>query len=110
MRISALVNNARSSHDVTVATGISAKNLVIPCRESGFGSSVHGGELLMLASATCYSNDLYREAARLGIAIESVEVSASADFEGIGLAAKNIQYRVRVVSPASDADVTRPNS
>ena len=61
----------------------------------------------MLALATCHCNDLYREAAGLGIGIVSVEVSASADFEGIGLATKNIQYRARIVSTASDADVAR---
>jgi hypothetical protein len=61
----------------------------------------------MLAVATCYCNDLYREAARLGIGIESVEVFASADFEGIGLAASNIRYRARVASTSSDADVAR---
>lgn len=61
----------------------------------------------MLALATCYCNDLYREAARLGISIELCEVEASADFEGVGLAAKNIQYRARVASSASDAEVAR---
>lgn len=61
----------------------------------------------MLALATCYCNDLYREAARLGISLESVEVEAGADFEGVGLAAQNIRYRARVVSGASDADVAR---
>jgi uncharacterized OsmC-like protein len=73
----------------------------------GFGSSVNGGEFLMLALATCYCNDLYREAARLQIGIDSVEVEASADFEGIGLAAANIRYRAKVVSLSSDADVAR---
>ena len=61
----------------------------------------------MLALATCYCNDLYREAARLGLSIESCEVEASGDFEGVGLAAKNIQYRARVVSSASDEEVAR---
>ncbi len=34
-------------------------------------------------------------------------MEASADLEGIGLAADNIRYRARVVSGASDADVMR---
>jgi uncharacterized OsmC-like protein len=62
---------------------------------------VNGGELLMLALATCYCNDLYREAARLGIALDGVEVHASARFEGIGLAASDIRYRAKVSSSAS---------
>ena len=107
MYISALVKNARGSHDVTLATGDSRNSLTVPCREIGFGSGINGGELLMLALATCYCNDLYREAARLGIGIESVEVSASADFEGIGVAASNIRYRARIASTSSDADVAR---
>ena len=55
----------------------------------------------MLALATCYCNDLYREAARLGIAIDSVEVEASAEFAGVGLAASDIRYRARVASSAA---------
>lgn len=107
MNISALVRNARDSHDVSVATAGSTKRLSIPSRRGGFGSSINGGEFLMLALATCYCNDLYREAARLGLSIESCEVEASGDFEGVGLAAKNIQYRARVVSSASDEEVAR---
>jgi hypothetical protein len=59
----------------------------------------------MLALATCYCNDIYREAARLNIAGDSVEVEAQAEFEGVGLAATNITYRARVVSPAPEAEV-----
>lgn len=59
----------------------------------------------MLALATCYCNDLYREAARLGLSVESVEVEASAEFPGVGLAATNIAYRARVSSPCSAARI-----
>jgi len=107
MHISASVRNSRAIHEVTVSSGDSPKTLDIPGRATGFGSSVNGGELLMLALATCYCNDLYREAARLKISIESVEVEASADFEGIGLAATNIRYRAKVVSSSPDADIAR---
>lgn len=107
MHISATVKNASQSHDVSVATGNAAKSLIVPSREGGHGSGINGGEFLMLALATCYCNDLYREAARLGISLESLEVEAGADFEGVGLAAQNIRYRARVVSGASDADVAR---
>jgi organic hydroperoxide reductase OsmC/OhrA len=107
VHISALVRNAHGSHDVNVTSADSTKALSIPCRQGGFGSSINGGEFLMLALATCYCNDLYREAARLGISIESCEVEASADFEGVGLAAKNIQYGARVVSSASAENVSR---
>jgi organic hydroperoxide reductase OsmC/OhrA len=100
MEISAIVRNAGTDHVVAVRTGSDERALSIPAKESGGGSGVNGGELLMLALATCYCNDLYREAARLGIALDAVEVEATAVFPGIGLAASDIRYRARVTSPA----------
>jgi len=97
LKISASVKNTAASHEVSVSTQGSVRPLAIPARPAG-GSAVNGGEFLMLALATCYCNDLYREAARLGIAIEGVEVEASADFPGIGLAASNVTYRARIQS------------
>lgn len=61
----------------------------------------------MLALATCYCNDLFREAQRLRIPIEGAEVEASADFPGIGLSATNIRYRATVQSPAPQAEIAR---
>jgi hypothetical protein len=54
----------------------------------------------MLALATCFCNDLYREADRLQIPVDGVEVEATADFPGVGLVAQNITYRARVNSKA----------
>lgn len=104
MQISAVVRNSRAGHDVTVHTDGASRPLPIPARANGKGSAVNGGEFLMLALATCYCNDLYREAERLQIPVDGVEVEASAQFTGIGLAATGIGYRVRVVSDAP-ADV-----
>jgi organic hydroperoxide reductase OsmC/OhrA len=101
MHISALVRNSRVAHEATVCTGATQQELRVPNKVSGRGSSVNGGEFLMLALATCYCNDLYREGERLGIAIECVEVEASAEFAGVGLAATNITYRAKVSSPAT---------
>ena len=98
MKISALVQNAGSDHKVLVSTEGSNRNLAIPAKAAGGGSAVNGGEFLMLALATCYCNDLYREAKRLGIEVQGVEVEASADFEGVGMAATNVSYRARVDS------------
>ncbi|MFG6485492.1 OsmC family protein [Roseateles sp. BYS78W] len=100
MQITAQVSNTAASHAVHVATAGQAKPLAIDGRAGG-GSAVNGGEFLMLALATCYCNDLYREAARLRIELTAVEVEASAEFDGIGLAARDIAYRARVVSPAA---------
>ena len=105
MEISATVKSSEPRHEVTVRTGTATQTLAIPAKAAGKGSAVNGGELLMLALATCYCNDLYREAERLRIQLDSVEVEASAQFPDIGLAATNIRYRARVSSPASAAAI-----
>ena len=107
MQISAVVKNTAASHHVEVRTGDAAQTLAVPPKAGGRGSAVNGGEFLMLALATCYCNDLYREAARLGIAIDAAEVEASAVFPGIGLAATDIRYRARVDSSAPPEAIAR---
>jgi uncharacterized OsmC-like protein len=101
MEISATVTSSASAHAATVRTGAVSQSLAVPAKSTGAGFAVNGGEFLMLALATCYCNDLYREAARLRIPIESVEVEARADFPGVGLAATNICYHAVVKSSAS---------
>lgn len=105
MKISAVVRSSPVVHEVVVCTDASEQSLAVPSKTSGAGSKVNGGEFLMLALATCYCNDLYREAATLGISIQSVEVEASAEFAGIGLAATNIVYRAKVLSPSSPSEI-----
>lgn len=105
MLISATVKNTASSHEVEVRTGATTQRLAVAAKSSSRGSAVNGGEFLMLALATCYCNDLFREAARHGIAIELAEVEASAEFPGIGLAATNIRYRANIQSSASQAEI-----
>jgi organic hydroperoxide reductase OsmC/OhrA len=91
MQISATVEHSPTRHDVTVCTGSASQSLAVPAKAGGGGSAVNGGEFLMLALATCYCNDLYREAKRLGITLEGARVEASAEFTGVGLAATNIR-------------------
>ena len=99
--------SSHSSHEVEVRTGDTAQRVSVPPKATGRGSAVNGGEFLMLALATCYCNDLFREAQRLRIPIEGAEVEASADFPGIGLSATNIRYRATVQSPAPQAEIAR---
>jgi len=56
----------------------------------------------MLALATCYCNDIYREAEKKGIPVQSVEVNVEADFGGPGEPARNVAYRARVTAQASE--------
>ena len=98
MNISAVVRNGPASHEAIVRTDARTQAVAVGPKLEGRGSSLNGGELLMLAIATCYCNDLYREAARRKIPLDSVEVEASAVFPGVGLAATDIRYRARVDS------------
>lgn len=107
MRISATVDSSAGLHAVSVETDGNGQALAIPAKPSGQGSAVNGGEFLMLALATCYCNDLYREAQRLGIAIDGAHVQASAEFAGVGLAASDIRYTASIRSSASADDVAR---
>jgi organic hydroperoxide reductase OsmC/OhrA len=105
MRISAMVRNGPAYHDAFVTTAGRTQRLAVSARPDGPGSVVNGGELLMLALATCFGNDLYREAAAVGIPVDGVEVEASADFAGVGLAATHVTYRARVDSAAPERDI-----
>jgi uncharacterized OsmC-like protein len=107
MEISATVTSSASGHAVTVRTGAVSQSLAVPAKATGPGSSINGGEFLMLALATCYCNDLYREAARLRIPIEGAEVEATAEVPGVGLAAKNIRYRAIVKSSANSEAIAQ---
>ncbi len=107
MHITATVRNAAATHSVSVATGGQEKSLAIPGKSPAPGSAVNGGEFLMLALATCYCNDIYREAARMQLNVTAVEVEAMADFDGVGLAASNVRYRARIESPEAPDAIER---
>ena len=106
MLIRANVENERGRHSVVLATDGAAHSLAISPRASGFGSVANGGELLCLAMATCYCNDVHREAAKRGIEIIRVDVRAQAEFAGPGAPAKHLSYRVTVTARATE-DVIR---
>jgi organic hydroperoxide reductase OsmC/OhrA len=107
MKISAHVRNDASEHVVRVSTDDRVQSLSVVGKPGGRGSAVNGGELLLAALATCYCNDLYREAERLGIGISGCEVTATARFDGVGRAATSISYAARVDSTASPQEVLR---
>lgn len=105
MKISAGVQNSEGQHRVTLSTNENTHSIEIPPRPAGFGSSVNGGELLFLALATCYCNDIYREAAKRGIQVERVEVQVEGDFGAEGEPAKNVTYQAKVTAQASEEAV-----
>lgn len=107
MEISATVKNNAAGQETSVSSAGFSRPLALPAKTNGRGCNVNGGELLALALATCFCNDIYREANRLGITINGCEVTARAHFNGVGLPAESITYAARVDSPASPGDIER---
>jgi uncharacterized OsmC-like protein len=105
MKISARLANQKDKHEVTLQTNGREHFLRISPKAEGLGSSVNGGELLFLALATCYCNDLYREAGKRGIEIERLEVDVSGEFGAEGELARNVSYRALVEAKASEEEV-----
>lgn len=101
MTIAAVVVNRGNEHRAVVRTGDKEQPLAIAAKAEGSGSSVNGGELLFLALATCFCNDLYREANERELQIASVRVEVFGEFGGKGEPAQNIRYRATVASNAS---------
>jgi len=62
MKISASINSKFSQYSVVVKTNETSQQLNISPKSTGFGSSINGGDLLLLSLATCFCNDIYREA------------------------------------------------
>lgn len=105
MFIEARVESERGRHTATLATEGIRHTLPIQPRPSGFGSSANGGELLCLALATCFCNDIYREAEKLAIEIVRAEVEAFAEFGQPGAPASRLFYRAKVVARASETQI-----
>jgi uncharacterized OsmC-like protein len=102
MKITARINNRDGEHQVSLSTNDNVHSLSIAPKAGGFGSSINGGELLFLALATCYCNDVYREAAKRDIRVESVEVEVEGEFGSEGESARNVRYHAKIAAQASD--------
>src|SRR5688500_7708384 len=105
MKITAKLENSKDNHQVTLQTNDNVHSIVIPPKSTGYGSSANGGELLFLALATCYCNDIYREAAKRNVKVEHVEVEVDGDFGVEGELAKNVTYRAKVLAQGSEDEI-----
>ena len=98
----------RTVQDACVAVGWAGhRTLTVdrPEQAGGMGLGFNGGELLLLAIGGCYCNDIFREAAKLGIVITSVQVDVQADWGGEPVRAQNVTYSTRIEAEASEADI-----
>ena len=66
---------------------------------------MNGGELLFLALATCYCNDIHREATKRGIEVTRVEVEVTGEFGAAGEPARGVTYRAKVEARASEKEI-----
>ncbi len=107
MKISATIRHQHRDQNITVSTNGMEQSLNIKAKTEGRGSSVNGGELLFLALATCYCNDVYREAAKIDMTIDSVTVEVNGEFGGAGEPAKQIIYNVIVDAPYPEEQVMK---
>ena len=106
MLIRASVENERDRHAVVLTTDGRSQSLAVASRDSGFGSAANGGELLCLALATCYCNDVYREAQQRSIDVVRVKVEAEGQFGAPGVPAIRLAYRVHVVARAPKSAIS----
>ncbi|MFI6679239.1 OsmC family protein [Kribbella sp. NPDC050470] len=70
-------------------------------------ASFSGVHLLHLAAAACVLNDIYREAATLGLQIDGVRVSAGGGFDTEAWTSTGITYSAELSSPASAQGLAR---
>ncbi len=104
--ISAAVDNSHNSHDVQLTTNGNTHAISVAPKASGYGSSANGGEMLFAALASCYCNDIYREAAKRGITVRRVQVEVSGTFDDApGSVAEGITYSATVEAEAPEVDI-----
>ena len=73
-----------------------------PVAGGGGGMGFSGGQLLNMAVAGWVSNDLFREAARLGIELRRVRVTATSDYSGDPATSTPIGYEVELEGDAPE--------
>jgi uncharacterized OsmC-like protein len=101
MKIRAFVKNMKDMHHVLVSTNEDQKSLEVDPKTGGRGSSVNGGEFLFLSLATCYCNDVFREAESMNVVVHDLEVDVTGEFGGRGDPAAGVSYDVKISADAS---------
>lgn len=105
MKIAASIKSSFNQHEILVQTNDTINKINIAPKASGFGSSVNGGELLLLSLATCFCNDIYREASKRNLHLSNVEVVCNGEFGAEGEPGSNFTYTVKIISDASEDEI-----
>jgi uncharacterized OsmC-like protein len=105
MKLSASIHSKRNHYKTFVQANESVKEIRIGQKLSGLGSSITGGELLLLSLATCFCNNIYREAAKRNIEISAVEVEVTGHFGADGEPGSNFKYNTRITSDSSQSEI-----
>lgn len=93
----------------TPGTGVSSVDLPHRWTPGGVRATTAftGAHLLHLAVAGCVLNDLFREAAALGVELAGAEVTARGGFDPGSWSSTGIDYAVRLDTTAGAEDVER---
>ena len=102
MKIRASVKNTKDGHKVIVSTNENQTMLEVKPKTNGRGSGINGGELLFLSLATCYCNDIFREAESMNIVVHDLEIDVDGEFGGRGDPAKNVSFDVKISADATE--------
>ena len=87
-----------------------------PPSEGGDGAGPHPGQLMRASLGACLAMGYRIWGARLGVAIEAVEVEMTCDYdargqlgvsEEVAVGWEHVRFDVKIMSAASDADVRR---
>lgn len=100
--------HVHTMHEASTAVGWAGnRTLTIdrPEQAGGMGLGYNGGELLLLAIGACYCNDIFREAAKLDIAVKSVHIDVEGDWGGEPVRAQNVSFSVRVEADGDEAQI-----
>lgn len=105
MKVSATVKSSMDHREIVVKTNGNEKVIQLSTRPSGHESSITGGELLMLSLATCFCNDLYREAGKRNLQILGIEVIVNGEFGAEGEPGTNFTYSAKVSSDEPEDEI-----
>lgn len=106
--MSQMTAHVRTVHGSGTAVGWAGQRTLTIDRSQdsgGMGLGYSGGELLFLAIAGCYCNDIFREADKRNIKVRSVDVDVQGNWAGDPVVAQNITFSVRIEADASADDI-----